>query len=73
MVFCGYDNNEVYLCDPLHGRIVKYGIPYFMGVWKEEENETQTRWSIVITGKTKSKIVATINKLKHIKKKMEVI
>ena len=73
MIFCGYDVDNVYLSDPIQGKIVKYGTAYFMGIWKEEEKETQTRWSIVITGKANSKIAATINKLKHIKKKIGVI
>jgi len=71
MVFCGYDENNVYLSDPAKGKIVSYGIPFFLGVWKEEELETQNRWFLVITGYTKNKIGALVKKLKHIKQKVE--
>lgn len=71
MVFAGYDKENVYLSDPATGKIVKYGIPFFLGVWKEEELETQTRWFLVVTGYTKNKIGSLIKKLKHIKEKVE--
>lgn len=71
MVFCGYDKDDVYLSDPAQGKTIKYGIPFFLGVWKEEELETQTRWFLVITGYTKNRIGALIKKLKHIKEKVE--
>jgi len=71
MVFVGFDAEFVYLCDPAKGQIIKYGIPFFLGVWKVEEAETQTRWFIVVTGYTKNKIGALITKLKRIKKKVE--
>jgi len=71
MVFVGYDAENVYLADPAQGKIIKYGIPFFLGIWKEEEGETQTRWFIVLTGSKKNKILTTINKLKGIKKKLD--
>lgn len=70
LLFVGYDKESVYLSDPSEGKIVKYGIPFFLGIWKEEEGETQTRWFIVITGTKKSKIKSTITKLKRIDKKL---
>lgn len=71
MVFVGYDKDNVFLSDPISGKIVKYGISFFLGVWKEEEGETQTRWFIVIIGAKKNKISSTLNKLKRIKNKLD--
>jgi len=70
LVFVGYDKENVYLADPSAGKIITYGISFFLGIWKDEERETQTRWFIVITGTRKSKIKTTINKLKRIDKKL---
>lgn len=71
MVMTGYDEEHVYLSDPSSGKIIKYGIPFFMGVWKIEERETQTRWFIVVTGKSKDRIGSLIQKLKKIQGKIE--
>jgi predicted double-glycine peptidase len=68
MVVVGYDKENVYLVDPANGEIVKYGIPFFLGIWKIEEGETQTRWFLVITGKSKNRINALIKRLRNIKK-----
>jgi predicted double-glycine peptidase len=70
MVMTGYDNDHVYLSNPSTGKIVKYGIPFFLGVWKIEERETQTRWFLAITGKTKNRIDALVQKLKKVQKKV---
>lgn len=71
VVVCGFDNECVYISDPAIGKIVKYGIPFFMGIWKEEETEEQTRWFLIITGYTKNRINTLIKKLKNIKRKIE--
>lgn len=72
MVVVGYDKDSVYLSDPSVGKIIKYGISYFLGIWKVEEDETQTRWFITVTGKRKrNKINVLIKKLRNIKKKIE--
>lgn len=39
MVFTGYDEQNVYLADPAKGKIIKYGIPFFMGVWKTKRRK----------------------------------
>lgn len=70
MVVTGYDADSVYLSDPSSGKIIKYGIPFFLGVWKIEERETQTRWFLVITGKIKHQINSLIRKLGNIQRKM---
>lgn len=70
MVFVGYDVDNVYLSDPAKGKVISYGISYFLGIWKEEELETQTRWYIVIVGKSKDKISNYIKKLKRIQIKI---
>lgn len=70
MVMTGYDKDNVYLLDPEQGKIVKYGIPFFLGVWKMEERESQTRWFIVVTGKGKNRIDALIQKLLKIQRKI---
>lgn len=70
MVFAGYDENNVYLADPAAGKVLKYGIPFFLGVWKVEEKETQTRWYMVITGHEADRIGSIIQKLKRIQKKV---
>jgi predicted double-glycine peptidase len=71
MVVVGYDDDNVYLSDPGTGKIIKYGIPFFLGVWKIEERETQTRWFIVVTGKSKHQIGSLIRKLQNVQRKME--
>ena len=70
MVFAGYDEENVYLADPAKGKVLKYGIAYFFGVWKVEEEETNTRWYLAITGYVGDKITQRINKLKRIQKKV---
>lgn len=70
MVFTGYDEQNVYLADPAKGKIIKYGIPFFMGVWKAEEKETQTRWYLAVTGYSGDKIDGTIKRYKRIQKKL---
>jgi predicted double-glycine peptidase len=70
MVFCGYDEENVRLADPATGKIVKYGLPYFLGVWKVEEGETQTRWYLSITGHVGDKMDSQIARLKRIQKKV---
>ena len=71
MVFIGYDAENVYLSDPATGKNIKYGISFFLGIWKEEEAETQTRWYLVVVGRSKVKIGAMISRLKHIEKKLK--
>lgn len=70
MVFCGYDEDSVRLADPGTGRVVKYGIPFFLGVWKVEEGETQTRWYLAITGRGPDKFDSMIQRIKRIRKKI---
>ena len=71
MVFSGYDEENVFLADPFTGKTVKYGIPYFLGVWKVEEGETSTRWYLTIIGRVEDKITQTIRRLKRIQKKVQ--
>lgn len=72
MVFCGYDEEaqQVKLADPAKGKIVKYGIPFFLGVWKIEEKETQTKWFLTITGHVGDRLDSVIGTLKRIQKKV---
>lgn len=70
MVFSGYDENNVKLADPATGRILKYGIPFFLGVWKVEEGETQTRWYLAITGRGADRFDSLIQRIKRIEKKV---
>jgi predicted double-glycine peptidase len=72
MVVQGYDEDkqEVYLSDPATGKTLTYGIPYFVGIWKEEEKETQTRWMLVVTGYGGDRMGSMINRLKRIQKKV---
>lgn len=71
MVFSGYDTENVFLADPFTGKTVKYGIPYFLGVWKVEEGETQTRWYLVVVGRVEDKITSLIQRYKRIQKKVQ--
>jgi ABC-type bacteriocin/lantibiotic exporter with double-glycine peptidase domain len=72
MVFCGYDEEAqtVKLADPAKGKIVKYGIPFFLGVWKIEEKETQTKWFLNITGHVGDRLDSVIGNFKRIQKKV---
>jgi len=70
MVFCGYDEDGVRLADPGSGKIIKYGIPFFLGVWKVEEGETQTRWYLAITGRGPDRFDSFIQRIKRIRKKV---
>jgi predicted double-glycine peptidase len=72
MVFCGYDEEKqiVQLADPGTGKIIERGIPFFMGVWKVEEKETQTRWFLVITGFGGDRLDSIIQSYKRIQKKV---
>jgi len=70
MVFCGYDEENVRLADPATGKILKYGIPFFLGVWKVEEGETQTRWYLSITGRGPDKFDSLVQRIKRISKKV---
>lgn len=70
MVVVGYDDDNVFLSDPASGKVIKYGIPFFLGVWKIEERETQTRWFLVVTGKTKHKISSLVRQLGNIQRKL---
>lgn len=70
MCLCGYDEENVWLSDPFNGKIVKFGIPYFLGVWKVEEKESQTRWYMALTGYSGDKIDSIIAKYKRIQKKV---
>jgi predicted double-glycine peptidase len=71
VVFCGYDEENVYLADPSTGKIVKYGQSYFLGIWKIEEGESQTKWYLAITGRVDDKCVSIIQRLKRIQKKIK--
>lgn len=71
MVLCGYDTENVTLADPADGKIKRYGIPYFMGVWKVEEKETQTRWYLAITGHGEDKLTSVIQRYKRMQKKVQ--
>lgn len=72
MVFCGYDEatQNVWLADPAKGKIIVYGMPFFLGIWKIEEKETQTKWFLAITGYVGDKIDSTLHRLKRIQKKV---
>jgi len=70
MIFCGYDEENVRLADPARGKIIEYGIPYFLGVWKVEEGETQTRWYLTITGRGPDRFDSLIQRMKRIQKKV---
>ena len=71
VVVTGYDEENVRVADPASGKIVTYGIPYFMGIWKIEEKEQQTRWYMCITNRVENKIPAVITKYKKIMKKLK--
>ena len=73
MVFCGYDEENVRLADPSTGKIIKYGLPFFLGVWKVEEGETQTRWYLSITGRGPDKFDSLMQRIKRISKKVRRI
>ena len=72
MVLSGYDEDmgEIYLADPSNGKVIKYGRDYFLGVWKIEEKEQQTRWFLSITGYVGDKTDSVINTMKRIQKKV---
>jgi len=70
MIVTGYDDMDVILSDPFTGTIVKYGIPFFLGVWKIEERESSTRWFLVVTGRSKHKVQALIRQLQNIQRKL---
>jgi len=71
MVLKGYKGDEwVKLADPATGKIVKYGTPFFLGVWKIEEGETQTRWYLTIIGHVGDRFDSLIQRLKRIQKKV---
>lgn len=69
-VFTGYDSDNVYLADPASGKTIKYGIPYFLGVWKLEEGETNTRWYLSISGHIGDRFDSALRRLKRITKKV---
>ena len=71
MILCGYDVDNVYLADPSTNKIVKYGIPFFMGVWKIEEKESQTRWYMAITGHGGDKLDGILQRYKRLQKKVQ--
>lgn len=73
MAVHGYDEYEgvVYLADPGKGKTQKYGIQYFLGIWKEEEDETNTRWHLTITGHVGDKLMSLIKRYKRIQKKVK--
>jgi len=75
MSFCGYDeeNQFVWLADPApsKARIVKYATSYFLGIWKIDEKETQTRWFLAITGYIDDKVDSSIRTLRRIQKKVK--
>ena len=68
---CGYDEENVWLADPALGKVVKYGISYFLGIWKVEEKESQTRWYMAITGYGGDKIDSLVSRYKKIQKKVQ--
>lgn len=72
MVFCGYDEEKqtVRLADPGKGKVVTYGTPFFLGIWKVEEKETQTKWFISITGHVGDRFDSMIQTIKRIQKKV---
>lgn len=72
VVVTGYDNENVYVADPALGRIVKYGQAYFMGIWKFEERETQTRWLLVVTNREHNRLATLIRKLENVRRKLHV-
>lgn len=70
-VVIGIDNDFVYLADPRNGSIVKWGIPFFLGVWKEEDFSNSVPWYLVIIGQTSNhKIDSMIKRLNRIRKKL---
>jgi predicted double-glycine peptidase len=71
MVVCGIDDENVRLADPRTGGLIQYGIPFFLGVWKEEAKDNATPWYLAVTGYAPHKIDALISKLKRIKIKTE--
>jgi len=72
VVVCGISDEQVYLADPRTGTIVKWGIPFFLGVWKEEAKENSTPWYLAITGQVSpQRFDSLINRLKRIRKKCQ--
>lgn len=71
MVVSGIDDENVRLADPASGKIVTYGIPFFMGVWKEEAKENSTPWYLVVTGHQGDRIESLLRRLKRIQKKIK--
>lgn len=70
MVLVGYDEENVFLADPATGKIIKYGLSFFLGVWKVEEGESQTRWYLAITGRGADRFDSLIQRIKRIQKKV---
>jgi len=67
----GMDDDFVYLADPRHGDIIKWGVPFFLGVWKEEAKENSTPWYLVILSQSSNnKLENIVKKLNNIRKKM---
>lgn len=71
VVVTAIDDENVTISDPANGKLVTFGVAYFMGVWKIEEKDANTRWYLVITGHSGDKIDNWIKKLKIIQKKVK--
>jgi predicted double-glycine peptidase len=71
VVIVGMDEEFVYLADPRTGTIIKWGIPFFLGVWKEEAKDNSSPWYLAVIGKSShQKLDSLINKFKRIRKKL---
>ena len=74
MVVKKIDDENIHLADPATGKIVTYGIFFFLGVWKEEEKNTVTHWYLVCTGDSGiDKIDGVVRKWRRIQKKVKTI
>jgi len=71
VVVTSIDDTNVRVADPRDGTIAQYGIPFFLGVWKEEAKDNSTPWYLAVTGISTNKIDNLISKLKRIKKKVD--
>ena len=71
VVVIGIDEENVTVIDPYVGQKLIFGIAYFLGIWKVEENESQTRWYMVATGiNTYNKFDMILNHYIRIRKKL---
>jgi len=71
MCIVGMDDDVVHLADPRDGEIIEWGIPFFLGVWKEEAKENSTPWYLaVLSHSSINKLDSMINRINRIRRKI---